>query len=185
MYTIWKIKNGPALISPKIFSDDRGYFYESFNEQEFKEKIANVTFIQDNQSCSSYGVLRGMHCQTGAFTQAKLVRVIKGAVVDVIMDIRKDSHFFGKIYSAYLSEENHRQLFIPRGFLHGFLTLRDNTIFQYKCDNIYNKESERGYNYKSISFQWEEYIDKQNIKLSEKDLNSPYFVRENYLDFVL
>jgi dTDP-4-dehydrorhamnose 3,5-epimerase len=176
MEVIWKVENGPALISPKMFLDERGYFYESFNEKEFKEKVADVTFVQDNQSFSSYGVLRGMHSQEGEYAQAKLVRVIKGAVIDVIVDIRKDSPNYGRIYSAYLSEENHRQFFVPRGFLHGFLTLRNGTIFQYKCDNYYNKASERGYNYQSIPFNWENYIDKSDIRVSEKDLESPNYV---------
>ena len=175
MNIIWKVENGPALVSPKVFADERGYFYESFNEREFKEKIADVTFVQDNQSRSSYGILRGMHCQNEDYAQAKLVRVVKGAVIDVIVDIRANSKTYGKVYSAYLSEENHRQLFVPRGFLHGFLTLRDETVFQYKCDNYYNKESERGFNYKSIDFDWESYIDKSDIKVSKKDLESPMF----------
>ena len=183
MNTLWKVNDGPALIEPKIFKDERGYFYESFNEKEFKEKIADIKFIQDNQSLSSYGVLRGMHCQTGEFTQAKLVRVIKGAVIDVIVDIREDSKSYGETYWAYLSEENRRQFFVPRGFLHGFLTLKNNTIFQYKCDNYYNKESERGFNYKSIDFPWQDYISYDNIITSEKDANSPNFIYGEYLDF--
>ena len=105
MNIVWKIENGPALISPKLFLDERGYFYESFNENEFKEKVADVTFVQDNQSFSSYGVLRGMHSQEGEYAQAKLVRVIRGAVMDVIVDIRKDSPNYGRIYSVYLSED--------------------------------------------------------------------------------
>jgi len=181
MEVIWKIENGPALISPKIFKDERGYFYESFNEKEFKEKVANVTFVQDNQSCSSYGVLRGMHCQTGQFTQAKLVHVVKGAVLDVILDARYGGTH--KIYTAYLSEENHRQLFVPRGFLHGFLTLRDNTIFQYKCDNFYNKESELGFNPASIGFKWTDYIDGKDVILSEKDANSPSYIYIDKINF--
>lgn len=175
MNVIWQYEDGPALISPNIFVDERGYFYESFNEQEFKDKVADITFVQDNQSCSAYGVLRGMHSQEGENAQAKLVRVVKGAVIDVIVDARKESPSYGRVYSAYLSEENHRQLFVPRGFLHGFLTLRDNTVFQYKCDNYYNKASERGYNYKSIPFPWSNYIDKQDIKVSEKDLANPSY----------
>lgn len=181
MNIIWKIDNGPALISPKVFKDERGYFYESFNEKEFKERIADINFVQDNQSLSSYGVLRGMHCQTGKFTQAKLVRVVKGAVLDVILDARYGSTH--KIYTAYLSEENHRQLFVPRGFLHGFLTLRDNTVFQYKCDNFYNKESELGFNPYSIGFKWGDYIDGQDIILSEKDANSPCYIYINKINF--
>ena len=175
MDIIWKYEDGPALISPKLFLDSRGYFYESFNEKEFKEKVADVTFVQDNQSFSSYGVLRGMHCQKGDYAQAKLVRVIKGSVIDVIVDARKNSSYYGRVYSAYLSGDNHRQLYVPRGFLHGFLTLSNDTIFQYKCDNYYNKESEQGFNYKSIPFPWENYIDKEQIIVSEKDLASPNY----------
>jgi len=176
MNIVWKIENGPALISPRMFVDERGYFYESFNEKEFKDKVADVTFIQDNQSYSAYGVLRGMHCQEGDSAQAKLVRVIKGSVIDVIVDVRKDSENYGKVYSAFLSEDNHRQLFVPRGFLHGFLTLTDGTIFQYKCDNYYDKSSERGYSYKSIDFPWDNYIDEKDIRQSSKDLVNKNFV---------
>lgn len=181
MDIIWKVEDGPALIRPQIYEDERGYFYESFNEKEFKEKIADIDFVQDNQSLSSYGVLRGMHCQTGKYTQAKLVRVIKGAVLDVILDARYGREH--KIYTAYLSEENHRQLFVPRGFLHGFLTLRDNTIFQYKCDNFYNKESELGFNPGSFGFKWTEYIDGKDIIISEKDSNSPLYIYIDKIDF--
>ena len=175
MDIIWKYEDGPALIEPRIFKDDRGYFYESFNEKEFKEKVADVTFIQDNQSFSSYGVLRGMHCQAGDYAQAKLVRVVKGSVIDVIVDVRKDSTYYGRVYSAYLSENNHRQLFVPRGFLHGFLTLSNDTIFQYKCDNYYNKGSEQGFNYQSIPFPWDNYINKEQIIVSDKDMSSPNY----------
>lgn len=181
MEVIWKIENGPALIRPEIYKDERGYFYESFNENEFKERIANIDFVQDNQSFSSYGVLRGMHCQTGEYTQAKLVRVVKGAVLDVILDARYGSTH--KIYTAYLSEENHRQLFVPRGFLHGFLTLRDNTIFQYKCDNFYNKESELGFHPNSIGFKWTDYVDGKDIILSEKDANRPPYIYIDKINF--
>lgn len=181
MDIIWKVEDGPALIKPQIYEDERGYFYESFNEKEFKEKIADIDFVQDNQSLSSYGVLRGMHCQTGKYTQAKLVSVVKGAVLDVILDARYGRTH--KIYTAYLSEENHRQLFVPRGFLHGFLTLRDNTIFQYKCDNFFNKESELGFNPGSIGFKWGDYVDAKDIILSEKDANSPTYIYINKIDF--
>lgn len=175
MKIIWKVEDGPALIEPNVFKDERGYFFESFKENEFISKIANVSFIQENQSKSSYGTIRGLHCQTGTFAQAKLVSVVNGAVVDVIVDARKDSKNYGKVYHAYLSEENHRQLFVPRGFLHGFLTLKDDTIFQYKCDNYYNKESEQSYFYNSIDFDWNAYISINDIKLSQKDLVAPYF----------
>lgn len=180
MNVIWKIENGPALIEPQVHKDERGYFFESFKEEEFKEKIANVDFVQENQSKSSYGTLRGMHCQSGEHAQAKLVSVVKGAVVDVVVDARKDSKEYGKVYYAYLSEENHRQLFVPRGFLHGFLTLKEDTVFQYKCDNYYNKESEKSANWESINFDWSSYLSYSEIKLSDKDLNAPYFHSENY-----
>jgi len=169
MEIIWKEENGPALIEPTIFRDDRGYFFESFNAKEFAEKVIPVTFVQDNQSKSSYGVLRGMHFQQGEYAQAKLVRVISGAVVDVVVDIRKESPNFGKVYSAYLSEENMRQLFVPRGFAHGFVTLRDNTVFQYKCDNFYHKASEGAFSWDSIGFDWSNLINLNDVLLSEKD----------------
>lgn len=169
MKIVTKYPNGPTLIEPNIYKDDRGYFFESFNDQEFKEKVADVTFVQDNESKSSYGVLRGMHFQTGDFTQAKLVRVIKGEVVDVVIDCRPESENYTMVYCELLSEENHRQFFVPRGFAHGFLTLRDNTIFQYKCDNFYNKESEGGFAWDCFNFRWNHFINLDNIILSEKD----------------
>ena len=161
----------PALIIPKVFTDDRGYFFESFNEKTFKELVADIDFVQDNESKSSYGVLRGLHFQKPPYAQAKLVRVVKGAVVDVIIDIRKNSDFFGRFYYAYLSENNHRQLFVPRGFAHGFVTLSDEAIFQYKCDNFYNKESEGAIYYldPDIDIPWQTWIDLNDIKLSDKD----------------
>lgn len=178
MRVVWKVdSDGPALIEPEVHKDERGYFFESFKSDEFNEKVAKVNFIQDNQSKSDYGILRGMHCQSGEYAQAKLVSVAKGAVVDVIVDARKDSENYGKVYSAYLSEENHRQLFVPRGFLHGFLTLRDNTIFQYKCDNLYNRGSEKEANWETIDFNWFDYISREDIKLSYKDTYAPTFDR--------
>ena len=135
--------NGVFLIKPQIFKDKRGYFFESFNSKEFRKAIGlDVQFIQDNQSLSSKNVLRGLHFQHPPFAQAKLVSVIKGEVLDVVVDIRKDSETYGKHIAAYLNEENHHQLYIPEGMAHGFLTLRDNTIFTYKCSNYYNKEAE-------------------------------------------
>lgn len=164
--------DGPVLIEPSIFRDDRGYFYESFNEKEFKEKVADVDFVQDNQSKSSYGVLRGLHMQKPPYDQAKLVRAVSGAVYDVAVDVRQGSPTYGQWYGAYLSEENHRQFFIPRGFAHGFLSLRDDTIFQYKCDNYYNKDSELSlkYNDSDIGINWEEWVAWNNTKLSTKDM---------------
>ena len=162
---------GPVIIAPKVFKDDRGYFFESFNEKEFKEKIADIDFVQDNESKSSYGVLRGMHFQKPPHAQAKLVRVVKGAVVDAVIDIRKDSPNFGRVYYAYLSEENHRQFFVPRGFAHGFVSLSDNTIFQYKCDNFYNKDSEGSVFWQDpeINIMWTKWINYIDISQSEKD----------------
>ena len=168
--------DGPYLILPTIFRDDRGYFFESFNEKEFKEKIGDINFVQDNESCSSYGVLRGLHFQKPPYDQAKLVRVIRGAVYDVVVDMRKNSPNYGKYYKEYLSEDNHAQLFVPKGFAHGFVSLADKTIFQYKCDNFYNKESEGAiaWNDEEIGINWDDFLDKEDIKLSEKDkLNKP------------
>ena len=170
-------ENGPVLISPKIFKDDRGYFFESFNDKEFREKVCNTTFVQDNESRSSYGVIRGMHFQKGEHAQAKLVRVVKGAVVDVVVDIRPDSPYYKTWYFAYLSEENHRQFFVPRGFAHGFVALRDDTVFQYKCDNFYCKEAEGAYYFDDPTFQipWGQWVDMSDVKVSEKDKNNPIF----------
>ena len=128
---------GVFIIEPRLFKDDRGYFFESFSQREFNEKVRKVNFVQDNESKSSYGVLRGLHFQKPPYAQSKLVRVIKGAVLDVAVDIRKGSPTFGKYVSVELTEDNHRQFFIPRGFAHGFSVLTDEVIFQYKCDNFY------------------------------------------------
>ena len=133
---------GVVIIEPRIFKDDRGYFFESFSQREFEEKVCKTTFVQDNESKSSYGVLRGLHFQKPPFAQSKLVRVIKGAVLDVAVDIRKGSLTFGQYVSVELTGENHRQFFIPRGFAHGFSVLSEEVIFQYKCDNFYSPQSE-------------------------------------------
>ena len=134
--------DGVVIIEPRIFSDERGYFFESFSQREFEEKVCKTVFVQDNESKSSYGVLRGLHFQKPPYTQSKLVRVIKGAVLDVAVDIRKGSPTFGKHIAVELSGENHRQFFIPRGFAHGFSVLTDEVIFQYKCDAFYAPQSE-------------------------------------------
>ena len=170
-------ENGPVLIYPKVYKDERGYFFETFNDKEFKEKVADIDFVQDNESLSSYGTIRGMHFQWGEHAQAKLVRVVKGAVVDFVVDIRPDSKNFGKYFYAYLSEENHRQFFVPRGFAHGFIALKDNTIFQYKCDNFYNKESERSIFFADaeLNIPWTAFMDPNEFKVSEKDLNAKLF----------
>ncbi len=160
---------GVYIIEPKIFEDKRGYFFESYNEDEFiKNGILN-RFVQDNQSKSTYGVIRGLHCQLGEHSQAKLVRVLKGKVLDVAVDIRKDSPTFGKHVAVELSAENQRQLFIPRNFLHGFSVLSEEAIFAYKCDNLYCKEAEFGIRYDDpeIGIDWKIPADK--IITSEKD----------------
>ena len=136
--------DGVVIIEPRIFKDARGYFFESFSEREFVEKVCKTTFVQDNESYSSYGVVRGLHFQKPPYTQSKLVRVIKGSVLDVAVDIRKGSSTFGKHVAVELTEDNHRQLFIPRGFAHGFAVLSDEVLFQYKCDNFYAPQADGG-----------------------------------------
>ena len=131
--------DGVIVVEPQIFEDNRGYFFESYNEEEFYKNGIEVRFVQDNQSKSSYGVIRGLHCQLGEYSQAKLVRVLQGKVLDVAVDIRRGSPTFGKYVAVELSDENKRQLFIPRHFLHGFSVLSDEAVFAYKCDNVYNK----------------------------------------------
>lgn len=158
------------LIEPQIFGDDRGDFFESFNQKLFAEKTGlDIHFVQDNQSKSDRGVLRGLHFQTGEYAQAKLVRVIKGKVLDVVVDLRQSSLTYGQKFSVILSEENNKQLFVPRGFAHGFSVLEDNTIFSYKCDNYYNKASEGGimYNDKELDINW--MLKQEEVILSEKD----------------
>ncbi|WP_046743480.1 dTDP-4-dehydrorhamnose 3,5-epimerase [Kordia zhangzhouensis] len=154
------------VIEPQIFGDSRGSFMETYNEQKFP---AEVHFVQDNQSISQKGVLRGLHFQTGIYAQAKLVRVIRGEVLDVAVDIRPESKTFGQHFSIILNEENNKQLFVPRGFAHGFAVLQDNTIFAYKCDNFYNKEAESGiiYNDPDIAIDWR--LDDEEMILSDKD----------------
>lgn len=182
MTIIDKVENGPVLLVPDIHRDDRGYFYESFNDEFFRENVCDTTFVQDNQSQSSYGVLRGMHYQKGEYAQAKLIRVIKGQVVDVVLDIRQDSPNYGKYYSYYLSDKNHHQLFVPRGFAHGFLSLSDDTIFQYKCDNLYEPKSEGSYKFDSFGFKWTEYVTPPNLKVSTKDLAAEPFGKRRVVD---
>lgn len=158
------------IIEPTIFGDDRGYFFESFNQQVFEEKTnLKVNFVQDNEAFSNRGVLRGLHFQKGKFAQAKLVRVIKGKVLDVAVDIRPNSKTFGKHFSIILSEENKKQLFVPRGFAHGYSVLEDNTIFSYKCDNFYTKSSEGGiiYNDSQLNINW--MLEENEVIISEKD----------------
>ena len=172
---------GVVIIEPRIFKDERGYFYESFSQREFEEKVCRTTFVQDNQSKSAYGVVRGLHFQKSTCSQSKLVRCIKGAVLDVAVDIRKGSPTFGKHVAVELSEENHRQLFIPRGFAHGFAVLTPEAVFQYKCDNYYNKESEGAiaWNDPQLAIDWRIPADK--VLLSEKDRNSRNIADADYL----
>ena len=156
---------GVVIIEPRLFKDERGYFFESFSQREFEEKIRKISFVQDNESKSSYGVLRGLHFQKPPYAQSKLVRVIKGAVLDVAVDIRKGSPTFGK----HVAVENHLQLFIPRGFAHGFSVLSQEVIFQYKCDNFYAPQSEGAlaWDDSDLNINWR--IPTNQIILSEKD----------------
>jgi dTDP-4-dehydrorhamnose 3,5-epimerase len=164
---------GVYIIEPRVFNDARGYFMEAWKQAEFEEHVGPVHFIQDNESKSSYGVLRGLHYQKGDCSQAKLVRVIKGRVVDVAVDIRKGSPTFGKHVMVELSEDNKRQFFIPRGFAHGFLVLSDEAIFMYKVDNAYAPQQDAGirWNDPQLGIEWP--IDPKDVLTSEKDLNQP------------
>ena len=172
---------GVVIIEPRIFKDERGYFYESFSQREFEEKVCRTTFVQDNQSKSSYGVLRGLHFQKPPYCQSKLVRCIKGAVLDVAVDIRQGSPTFGKYVAVELTEENHRQFFVPRGFAHGFAVLSEEAVFQYKCDNFYCKESEGSvaWNDPQLAIDWRIPADK--VLLSEKDKLSKNIADADYL----
>ena len=160
---------GVTIIEPRLFKDERGYFFESFNQREFEEKVCKTTFVQDNESKSGYGVIRGLHYQKPPFAQSKLVRVIKGAVLDVAVDIRKDSPTFGQHVAVELTEENHRQFFIPRGFAHGFSVLSEEVIFQYKCDEFYHPEAEGAiaWNDAELGIDWR--IPLEKVLVSEKD----------------
>lgn len=164
---------GVKIIEPDIFRDARGYFCETYNAERYRAAGITAEFIQDNESCSSRGVLRGLHWQAGAHCQAKLVRVIRGAVWDVAVDIRKGSPTFGKSVSCELTAENGRQFFIPRGFAHGFVVLEDNTLFSYKCDNLYCPASERGLKYDDPSLGIVYPNPGRAFLLSEKDLKHP------------
>ena len=164
---------GVVIIEPQVFFDDRGYFFESFSQQRFNEQVAPITFVQDNESKSSYGVLRGLHFQKPPFAQSKLVRVVKGKVLDVAVDLRKGSPTFGQYESVVLSEENKRQCFIPQGFAHGFAVLSEEAIFQYKCDNYYAPQSEGSvrWNDPTIAIDWQ--LPEKDIILSAKDEKAP------------
>jgi dTDP-4-dehydrorhamnose 3,5-epimerase len=165
--------NGVYIIEPRIFNDARGYFFESFSQREFDEKIGHVEFVQDNESKSSYGVMRGLHFQRPPFTQSKLVRCVKGAVLDVAVDIRKGSPTYGEHVAVELTEDNHRQFFIPKGFAHGFAVLSDVAVFQYKCDEFYHPEADGGISITdgSLGIDWR--IPVEKAILSEKDTKHP------------
>lgn len=165
---------GVVIIEPKLFGDERGYFFESYNEERFRAETGIEThFVQDNESRSKYGILRGLHFQRPPYAQAKLVRVVRGRVIDVAVDIRTGSSTFGKYVAVELSEDNHRQLFIPKGFAHGYAVLSDEAIFQYKCDNLYHPECEGAivWNDPSIAIDWG--VAEADIILSEKDKHNP------------
>ncbi|MBQ2417025.1 MAG: dTDP-4-dehydrorhamnose 3,5-epimerase [Alistipes sp.] len=178
---------GLVIIEPKVFKDARGYFFESFSQREFEQKVRKINFVQDNESMSSYGVMRGLHFQRPPYTQSKLVRCVKGRVLDVAVDIRKGSPTYGEHVAVELSEDNHRQFFVPRGFAHGFVVLSETAIFQYKCDNFYAPEADGGINIKdeSLGIDWQ--IAMEDALLSEKDLkhlclndfDSPFDYNEN------
>ena len=165
--------DGVVIIEPRIFCDERGYFFESFSQLEFDEKVMPINFVQDNESMSSYGVMRGLHFQKMPYTQSKLVRCVKGAVLDVAVDIRKGSPTYGQHVAVELSEDNHRQFFIPRGFAHGFSVLTEIAVFQYKCDNFYAPQSDGGIQLidGSLGIDWR--IPTNKVILSEKDLKHP------------
>ena len=175
---------GVVIIVPRVFKDGRGYFFESFSQREFDEKVRKVSFVQDNESMSVYGVMRGLHFQRPPFTQSKFVRCVKGAVLDVALDIRKGSSTYGEHVAVELTEDNHRQFFVPRGFAHGFAVLSQTAVFQYKCDNFYVPEADGGVSIvdSSLSIDWK--IDADKALLSEKDakhallkdFNSPFSI---------
>lgn len=178
---------GVLILEPRVFKDARGYFFESFSQRDFDEQVApilghSINFVQDNESMSSYGVMRGLHYQKMPYTQSKLVRCVRGTVLDVAVDIRKGSPTFGQHVTALLSEENHRQFFVPRGFAHGFAVLSETAVFQYKCDNFYHPEADAGINIldDSLGIDWQIPADK--AILSEKDLrHAP--LAQSILDF--
>lgn len=179
---------GVFIIEPRVFNDARGYFFESFSQREFDEKVApllghTIHFVQDNESMSSYGVMRGLHYQRMPYTQSKLVRCVKGAVLDVAVDIRKGSPTFGQHVAVELTEENHRQFFIPRGFAHGFAVLSDVAVFQYKCDEFYHPEADGGINIKdeSLGIDWR--IPVTDAILSDKDLKHKALAELTEFDF--
>lgn len=188
---------GVVIIEPKVFGDARGYFFESFSERDFNEAMTpflghDIKFVQDNESMSSYGVMRGLHFQTPPFTQSKLVRCVKGAVLDVAVDIRKGSPTYGQHVAVELTEENHRQFFVPRGFAHGFAVLSETAVFQYKCDNYYAPANDGGISIKdnSLDIDWRIPVDKALLSEKDtkhallKDFDSPFSIDMNlYSEF--
>lgn len=165
---------GVVIIEPRIFTDSRGYFFESYSKREFDEKVRPVNFVQDNESCSTKGVMRGLHFQRPPFTQSKLVRCVKGAVLDVAVDIRKGSPTYGQHVAVELSEDNHRQFFVPRGFAHGFAVLSDVAVFQYKCDNYYAPQADGGIAITDSSLDIDWHLDTNDVILSDKDTKHPF-----------
>lgn len=161
--------DGVVIIRPRIFNDSRGYFFESYSQREFDEKVRPVSFVQDNESCSSFGVMRGLHFQRPPFTQSKLVRCVRGSVLDLAVDIRKGSPTYGRHVAVELTEENHLQFFVPRGFAHGFAVLSEMAVFQYKCDNYYAPQADGGIAITDTSLGIDWRIDSANAILSEKD----------------
>ena len=184
MNVIHTALEGVVIIEPCIFKDARGYFFESFSQKDFDEKVMPIRFVQDNESMSSYGVMRGLHYQKMPYTQSKLVRCVKGAVLDVAVDIRHGSPTFGQHVAVELTEDNHRQFFIPRGFAHGFAVLSETAVFQYKCDNFYAPQADAGIQLRdeSLGIDWR--IPVAEAILSEKDLKQP-FLQDAPIDFTI
>ncbi len=165
--------DGVFIIEPRVFSDARGYFFESFSQREFEQKVRKINFVQDNESKSSYGVMRGLHFQAPPFSQSKLVRCVRGRVLDVAVDIRRGSPTYGQHVAVELSEDNHRQFFIPRGFAHGFAVLSEEAVFQYKCDNFYHPEADGGISILDSSLGIDWCIPTEHAILSDKDTKHP------------
>ena len=172
---------GVVIIEPKVFNDERGYFFESYNQKDFNSLVKEITFVQDNESCSQYGVIRGLHFQKSPYAQSKLVRVVKGRVLDVAVDIRHGSPTFGKHVKVELTENNHLQFFIPKGFAHGFAVLSETAVFQYKCDNFYAPQSEGAiaWDDPDLAIDWQ--IPQDKIKQRKKDSNHPMLKDAPYL----
>lgn len=164
---------GVYIIEPRLFKDARGYFFESFSQREFEEKVGSIQFVQDNESMSSYGVMRGLHFQRPPYTQSKLVRCVRGAVLDVAVDLRKGSATYGQHVAVELTEDNHRQFFIPKGFAHGFAVLSETAVFQYKCDEFYHPEADGGISILDASLGIDWRIPTDKAILSEKDTKHP------------